>query len=271
MGGGTGRVPMVVTTSRKAGPSLEAEARQWADRLAVPFARRAGKPMAQLLSEAQVAAVLVIGEQWPVYLWPERDVEYFFHPSMAKIRLNNLAEGRGDPMVSAMDLGTGDAVLDCTLGRGSDAIVASSVVGPAGRVVGLEVVPIIAELTRHGLARYSFGKPQVDAALRRIAVHCVDHRDYLADCEDNAFDIVYFDPVFTRPLLDSDAMAPLRAVAQKDTVTRDLLAEATRVASRRVVVKDVVHSELWARLGIETVVRGAGSRIEFGVAEASQG
>jgi len=258
---------MIVTTSRRASPSRGTEAKEWAARLGAAYVPRLGKSMAQLLGEVQVPAVLIIGEQWPIFMWPERDVEYFFHPNMAKIRLNNLADGRGDPMVTAMDLRRGDTVLDCTLGRGSDAIVASCVVGPEGRVVGLEVVPIILELTRHGLANYSFDKPQVDAALRRIEVHCVDHRDYLAGCQDAAFDIVYFDPIFTRPLLDSDAMAPLRALAAKDTVTIELLAEAKRVARRRVVIKDVIHSELWAGLGIDTIVRGGGSRIEFAVVE----
>lgn len=268
MSQGQSPVPMVVTTSRKASTGLEAEARQWAARLGADYVQRGGRSLAQLLSETGVPSVLVIGGQWPTYLWPERDVEYFFHPNMAKIRLSNLADGRGDPMVTAMDLGPGDAVLDCTLGRGSDAIIASCVVGATGTVVGLEAVPIIAELTRHGLANYSLDKPEVDAAMRRIQVHCHDHAEYLAQCRAKAFDVVYFDPVFTRPLLDSDAMAPLRAVARKDTLTTSTVNEARRVARRRVVVKDVVHSELWASLGIETVVRGGGSRIEYGIVDA---
>jgi hypothetical protein len=168
-------------------------------------------------------------------------------------------------MVDAMELGAGDSVLDCTLGRASDAIVASFVAGPAGQVVGLEIIPVIAEVTRHGLQTYESGRAELDAAMRRIEVHRADHRTYLSDVRAGAFDVVYFDPVFTTAVMESDAMVPLRALADKGTVTPETLVEARRVARRRVVVKNIAGSPLWAELGIVHFVGGSGSRVEYGV------
>lgn len=260
--------PFVVTTSRRPSGEVQREARDWAERLGVRYVPRRQCSLAAVIAEAGVPAALVVSSQRVVFVWPERDVEYFFHPSMAKIRLRNLAARRGDPMVTAMGLQAGQQVLDCTLGRASDAVIASYVIGPEGRVVGLEVVPVICQLTAHGVQHYRSGRTDLDEALRRIAVHCADYREYLPQCESQSFDVVYFDPVFTRPLLDALPMAPLRELAAKGTVTPQVLQEARRVARERVVIKDVIHSELWAELGVATVVRGGGSRIEFGVIEA---
>ena len=259
---------LVVTTSRKPTADTTEQCAEWAARLGVPFVPRAEKSLGELVQEHDAEAALVIGGREPRFVRPGDGLEYFFHPNMAKIRLHNIAAGRGDPMLTAMALQPGEAVLDCTLGRGSDAIVAAHALGDDGRVVGLEIVPIIAELTRHGLRHYASGVARLDAPMRRIEVHCADHRSYLAECESNAFDVVYFDPVFTSPIAKSQAMIPLRALADRSTVTADTVAQARRVARRRVVIKNVVGSPLWEELGIGHLVKGSGSRIEYGVAEA---
>ncbi|MGD8240734.1 MAG: class I SAM-dependent methyltransferase [Armatimonadota bacterium] len=259
---------IIVTTSRRPPPDTAADAVRWAERLGAPVAPRAGKSLAHLVQEASAEAALVVSGREPRFVRPGDGLEYFFHPNMAKLRLHNIVAGRRDPMLAAMDLKPGDTVLDCTLGRGSDAIVASHAAGEAGRVVGLEIVPIIAELTRHGLRHYESGVARLDEPMRRIQVHCADYRPHLAECELGAFDIVYFDPIFTSPVEKSQSMIPLRALADKDTVTPDALAVARRVARRRVVVKNVVGSPLWEELGIAQLVRGSGSRIEYGIVEA---
>lgn len=46
-------------------------------------------------------------------------------------------------MVEAMDLKPKMSVLDCTLGLGTDATVASYIVGENGKVVGLESATLI--------------------------------------------------------------------------------------------------------------------------------
>ncbi|MFQ5808903.1 MAG: class I SAM-dependent methyltransferase [Armatimonadota bacterium] len=259
---------LIVTTSRSLAADTQAEAARWAERLDAPVVPRAGKSLAELVQEVSAEAALVISGREPRFVRPGDGLEYFFHPNMAKIRLHNIVAGRGDPMLTAMALQPGDTVLDCTLGRGSDAIVASHVAGEAGRVVGLEIVPIIAALTRHGLRHYESGVARLDEPMRRIEVHCADYRPHLAGCEPGAFDVVYFDPIFTSPVEKSQSMIPLRALADKGTVTPDVLAVARRVARRRVVVKNVVGSRLWTELGIVQLVKGSSSRIEYGIVEA---
>ena len=187
---------------------------------------------------------------------------------MARTRLHNIRDGRGDPMITAMALGPGDSVLDCTLGRAADAIVAAHVVGDTGRIVGLEVVPVIAQLTIAGVAEYEDQSPIVTAAMRRIDAHQASYAEYLPTCPDDAFDIVYFDPIFDQPLLLSEAMAPLRAVADHSPLPPEMLTEAVRVARRRVVIKQRKGSALWERLGVTTLIAGPGSRVEYGVVEA---
>lgn len=259
---------LIVTTSRKPSANTSAEATRWAGTLGAAFVPRAGKSLAELVKQTAAEGALVISGREPRFVRPGDGVEYFFHPNMAKIRLHNIAAGRGDPMLTAMQLQPDDAVLDCTLGRGSDAVIASDALGERGRVVGLEIVPIIAELTRHGLRHYESGVAPLDAAMRRIQLHCADHRAYLAACEPGSFDVVYFDPIFTSPIEESPAMVPLRALADKSTVRPDTLRLARQVARRRVVIKNVAGSPLWRELGIHQFVKGSGSRIEYGVAEA---
>ncbi len=261
---------LIVTTSRKASASASTEAAEWAQRLGAPFVPRADKSLPELVRESSAEAALVVSGNGPRLLRPRDGLDYFFHPNMAKLRLHNIAAGRGDPMLTAMELQPGNAVLDCTLGRASDAIIVSHTLGESGGVVGLEVVPVIAELTRHGLRHYESGISRLDEPMRRIQVHCADHRSYLAECEANAFDVVYFDPVFTRPIEKSQAMIPLRALADKGTVTPEALGLAQRVARRRVVIKNVLRSPLWEELGIQHFVKGSGSRIEYGVVDAAK-
>ncbi len=257
---------LVVTTSHKASTKQHARAQVWAERLAAPLALRRGRSIAEVAGDEDVTGVLVISDRDPVYYEPGRELEYFFHPNMAKVRIHNLKAGRGDPMVEAMQLSGGDSVLDCTLGRGCDAIVASWMVGEAGKVVGVERIPILAALTAHGLANYEIRPDDVAAAMRRIEVRQADYHNILADADSASFDIVYFDPIFDRPLDGSRAMDLLRLLADQQSVDAAALREAQRVARRAVVIKQRRGSSYWKQLPFPfEIVAGGASRIEYGV------
>ncbi len=256
---------LVVTTSRKASTEQQHRARAWAERLAAAFAPRKGRSIAEVATGEHVTGVLVISDREPVYYEPRCQLEYFFHPNMAKVRIHNLKAGRGDPMVEAMQLSCGDTVLDCTLGRACDAIVTSWVVGNEGKVVGVERIPILAALTAHGLASYEIQPADVAAAMRRIEVHQADYHDVLAETPSASFDVVYFDPIFDQPLDGSRAMEPLRVLADQRPVDAAALREAQRVARRAVVVKQRRGSDYWEQLPFPfEIVAGGGSRIEYG-------
>ncbi len=263
---------IIVTTSRKATGELHARAERWAERLRGRYVERRGRSIETIVNDEsaeagqQIDGVVVVTPERVSYHAPQTGLEFFFHPNMARTRIHNIADGRGDPMITAMDLHEGDAVLDCTLGRAGDAIVVAHIVGDSGKVVGIEVVPVVAQLTIAGLAEYMDPSKAVTAAMRRIEAHEAGYQEFLPTCADGSFDVVYFDPIFDRPLTLSDAMAPLRAVADRSPLDPRTVTEALRVARRRVVIKQRKGTPLWETLKVDEVIAGPGSRIEYGIA-----
>ncbi len=257
---------LVVTTSRSAGAELRSEAATWAQRLSTRCVPRRERSLARLAADEQVTGVLVVSARPPVYHEPAQGVTYFFHPSMARTRIHNLKVGRGDPLITATGLSAGDSVLDCTLGRACDAIVASWVVGERGKVVGVERVAVVAALTAYGLATYEIRPPDIAAALRRVEVHQADYHNFLRQCPAGSFDVVCFDPIFDQPLEASPAMAPLRAIGDVRPVDAAALEQARGVARRAVVIKQRRGSDYWHDLpwAVE-VIAGGKSRIEYGL------
>jgi len=261
---GPGFERLVVTTSRKPTSEEELQAMALARELGLPYVPRRGS-----LHEFGATAILVVTRERLVI--QTQAGEIFFHPGMARPRVRQLERGQQDVMVQAMDLRPGDAVLDCTLGLGSDAIVAAFVTGERGRVVGLEAVPVLAALVRWGLAHHDPGHDGLRAAMRRIEVVCAEHEEYLAQLPDRSFDIVYFDPMFREPVHQSASMRPWRALACYKPLTRAAIAAASRVTRRRVVVKERSGSPVFAELGLTRVVGGRKSRIAYGILDVAAG
>lgn len=223
--------------------------------------------MAAICREEGVPGALVVSGERATYYEPARGIEYFFHPNLASTRIRNLRSGQRDHMIEAMGLGPGDAVLDCTMGRASEAIICAHVVGAGGRVVAIEKAPIIAHLTIEGLREKEFVSEEFTATMRRVDARCADHSDFLPQCETDSFDVVYFDPIFERPVEKSESMEDLRALAATGGVGLDAVSEARRVARRCVVIKERRAGGLWERLGVSRTHGGKGSRVEYGVVE----
>lgn len=265
---------IAVTTSRRPDVREQQAAEELAAREGFLFRPRYGRSVESLLAgdagrgEGPVAVLLVATPE-QVVAHSRNGPPFFFHPSMAKLRIQRLRQGGVDPMVTAMELGPGQKVLDCTLGFGADAIVSSYVVGETGKVVGWESSPVIACVVREGMARYQQPErselPALVAALRRIRVERVDHRLELRQLPDASFDVVYFDPMFKYPILHSQPLAPLRLFADDRQLTPAVLEEAKRVARCRVVVKDRADGDELDRLGLTWRVGGRKSPVTFGV------
>ena len=189
------------------------------------------------------------------------------HPNMAKLRILALEQGKHDVLVDALQLKLGDRVLDCTCGLGADAIVASCVVGPAGRVRALEASPLLALLVERGMASCMLDDPpDLVPAMRRVEVCCADFADYLRCEADNAWDVVYFDPMFTETIADSAGLDLVRCLAEAGGPSPADLGEARRVARRRVVMKDRRPGHALARLGFAKVEESR--RVCYGVLPA---
>lgn len=254
---------MIVTTAHTPSPSLEKLARYLADCLGIPCIPRGNQSLQHLQEHYDVTNILVATSSGPIVF--NANGEYFFHLNMAELRIINLVNGKNDHMVDAMGLQRGLTVLDCTLGLATDAIVASCMVGESGKVIGLEISKIISTITAYGLQNFDCTNSQINSAMRRIDVMCVDYLDYLKQLPDNSFDVVYFDPMFRHPLYRSSNVQPLRLFADMRPLSHATLEEACRVATRRVVLKETRNSHEFQRLGIKNFYGGKYSRIQYGV------
>ena len=256
---------LVVTTVQHPSPEINMLAEEIGRLLQIPFAFRAKNSLMAIKLHYQVDNIIVVGQKGPLVHTPGG--EYFFHLSMAELRIKNLLKGQHDHMVAAMSLAAGMSVLDCTLGLGTDAIVASFVVGSAGTVLGLETSPIVAFIASHGLQHFQTDEPDLTQALRRIDVQHAHSYKYLMTLADNSYDIVYFDPMFRHPIHSSSNVKPLRYLADNSPLPKSTLKEACRVAKQRVVVKEASKSDEFTRLGITKVYGGKYSSVHYGVIE----
>lgn len=259
---------VVITTSNAPTDEIQRRCLSASGFLGAPFVPRDGRSLAQLCADENARGALVVRQDRDTYVEPAAGVEYFFHPNLAKMRIGNLRGGRPDHLIGALGLRPGDEVLDCTLGFASEAIVCAHVVGPTGRVVGLEASPVIAWLAIQGLRDAWFVSNEFTATMRRVEAIHTDHADYLEKSPEGSFDVVYFDPIFDEPLLSSQSMGPLRALAEKRPLEADVVGRAVRVARRAVVIKQRRGSALWERVPVSQVLRGQNSKVEYGVLEA---
>lgn len=258
----------VITTARKVGADIMSRARHWARLLDARIVPRAGRSIEAICREERVEGVLVVQAERVTYYEPRRGIEYFFHPNLAAMRIRNIERGAADHMVQAMALQPGDEVLDCTMGRAADAIIAAYAVGETGRVVAIEKEPVIAHLTIEGLREARFVSDRFTALMRRLDARCADYNEFLPACEAKSFDVVYFDPIFHQPVEKSQSMEDLRALAHREDITPHTLHEALRVARRCVVIKQRQGTPLWGALGVTETHRGRQSRVEYGVIRA---
>lgn len=257
------RPSLVITTGLRSGMDLEERAAELSRALKIPYIRREKQSLDKLKAASGAEVLLLVGHNRLTLVVDGK--ELFFHPGLAKLRIKELQSGKTDQMIKAMGLQEGNTVLDCTLGLASDALVASFVTGPGGLVIGLEDSQSVAEIVRRGLEDYTGEKPEIISAMRRIEVICCHHLNFLREQPDNAFDVVYFDPMFRHPREQSSSMAPLRPLANKHPLTLEAVEEALRVARRRVVMKENRNSQEFIRLNFHTVVGGRYSPVAYGL------
>lgn len=193
------------------------------------------------------------------------DNEFFFHPGLSIPRVKHLKKCSYDTMVHAMDLQPGDSVLDCTLGLANDAIVASFIVKEEGKVVGLESSPFIYTITKWGLQKYDRGSKDTRKAMKDITVYNKNYESYLKELPPDSFDVVYFDPMFEKPLYKSSGICNLRNFANYEQLNKDIINLALKVAKKRVVFKDRSDSDNFLKLNADTIIGGKYSNIAYGV------
>ncbi|CAG7649506.1 Ribosomal RNA small subunit methyltransferase J [Paenibacillus solanacearum] len=254
---------MFVTTSYDPGEEQTREASNLAQSLGGRYVPRKRMTLAQLRARYGEEDILLITKERIEYHHEQRQ-PLFFHPSTAAVRVKRLLNGEPDTLLELAGVNPGDAIVDCTAGLGSDSIVFSFAVGSEGRVTALESSPIPAFLLGQGLQAYDSEVPGLNEAMRRIQVVRMDHSDYLRSLPDRSVDVVYFDPMFRKPITESASIRAIRGVADERALTAEAVAEAKRAARKAVVLKEHRDSPEFERLGFD-IARRPSTKIAYGV------
>ena len=253
----------IITTITKVNTDLIYQAQALAQKFNKKFVTRNNLSLERLKQDNNVDNILIFTKDGLKAHTSQGDL--FFHLNMAQLRILNLNRNQKDHMVEAMDLKPKMSVLDCTLGLGTDATVASYIVGENGKVVGLESATLIYLITKYGLANFNHDNIAINHSLRRIESFNLHYLDYLKAQGDNSFEIVYFDPMFRKPIQDSANFKPMRAIANMEQLQSKALVEALRVAKKRVVIKETKDSMEFKRLNISQIYGGKYSSVSYGV------
>ncbi|HEY2493518.1 MAG TPA: class I SAM-dependent methyltransferase [Paenibacillus sp.] len=254
---------MIITTGSADSDALVTRAKALSVLTGFTYVPRRNTSLSKLVQAHSDSIVLVVLENGARLVRPGfPTMEY--HPSMGFVRAKRLLKGEPDPMVEAAGMVTGDTVLDCTAGLGSDALVFAVKGGSEGKVIAIESSEHLSTLLTEGLRHYVTGVEEVNKAMRRIEVRLGHHLDILQEMADNSVDIVYFDPMFREPIMDSAAINPLREFANSDALSLAVIEEAKRVARKSILLKEKWGSPEFERLGFKMQERSH-SKITYGV------
>ncbi|AOH55350.1 hypothetical protein ABE28_013405 [Peribacillus muralis] len=254
---------MFVTTAGRADKETMMLARKVAEELQIPYIARKKRSVRDLQCDTGEEDCIVYGKKrMELYRCNEKE-PFFFHPNLAMIRLKRIIQGDHDPFLIAGGITADCTVLDCTLGLGSDAIIASFAVGAKGRVVALEGNRYLALLVEQGLKTWSDAEAKMIEAMKRIEVIHADHHEMLKSMPDNSFDVVYFDPMFEETISESNGIKGLGHFAEDKGLTMEIMVQAKRVARKRVVLKDHFRSTRFEEFGFEVQKRKT-SKFHFG-------
>lgn len=258
-------ISTIVTTAGRPDDLSMALAAFACKQLNVPFEPRK-KRSVRKISESLQANVMVAGKNRFEYYAFGANEPFFFHPNSAAFRLKRVARGEVDPFLDATQLQIGDSILDCTLGLAADAMLAAYTVGEHGRVVGLEANPNVAFIVAQGMKTYDTTELPLTKCMRHIEVVQSEATTYLKSLPDNAFDVVYMDPMFEEVIEEANNFEALRSAGTHISLTDEWVREAKRVAKKRVVLKAHFRSDWFEQYNFTRLVRVT-SKFHYGVYE----
>lgn len=192
-----------------------------------------------------------------------REHKFFFHPSMAMLRIKRIDKGEEDIFTSLCGKIGGYDILDCTMGFAADTLVFSKLVGEQGSVTSLEKSKLIYTIVSDGLISEYDKWQEINCYASRVTSINQDYATFLRSCEDKSYNVVFFDPMFEKPLSDSIHLEPLRYFADESPLTKDVIEQAKRVAKNIVIVKNN-RSFDFNKLGITNTYTKASSKTNYG-------
>ncbi|HPE68405.1 MAG TPA: class I SAM-dependent methyltransferase [Thermotogota bacterium] len=250
----------VVTTANKPDSVLTQRARQFAHKIGVPFVSRRHFP--SFLKEHPQDFFYVFERERLVIR--RANETFFFHPGSAVMRMRNFKQGQEDYLLQTMQLTGTESVLDLTLGLGNEAILLGAFL-PEGRVVGVEGSQHIFHIVQDGWKNYTGGPPWVLEAMKRVSLVHKDYRDLLRELPEDAYDIVYCDPMFENPVMSSSGLNPLRPFALYDPMEPEDVEQMKRVARKKVILKALEKDSLFSRIAVDTIQGSRHSGVMYGV------
>lgn len=255
----------VITTSNNPSKEAVAGARALSQTLGIPYLNR--RHVGEKLKNGLIEFFYVVDNnlQLSISIAGQR---LFFHPGIAKIRMENFKRDGRDYLLEALRPESSDIVYDATFGLGMDAIFIAHFVS---KVVGTEVSKHIYNVVSYGLKHYVAKKDWINEAIRKIELYNEDMRTFARKQQDKSFDIVYCDPMFENPKYESSALNPLRPLASYDSVDDELISEFIRIARKRVVIKTLEKDTLLDRLKtpFSRVIKSPKSGLVFACIELS--
>ena len=250
---------ILVTTGMNPQYQWEEKALELSQFLNIPYIPRNKNTIKKICQFYNSNAALVIANNMT---YVQEGIEYKFHPNMAKVRIKNILNGQIDRLVNLCQIQDGDSFLDCTCGLGSDSIVASHVIGEAGKIKAIESSKLLYTMVSEGFNSYRTGLLYLQEAMERIELVQGHYLDILKKEMDNSFDIVYFDPMFSHSHKESKGLELIRNLGDYSPLTPQGIKEALRVCKKKVVIKDGTRGKLLKSLNIPIVSK---SNLNYGI------
>ena len=272
-------VQWAITTSKargKHGLGLSDAAKLLAEHLSISILSRDNKGVDKLMTQHMLEVLLIEEENALTAHWADGQT-LVYHPGMAVPRIRHIKDGASELLIEVLGIASGDAVLDCTMGMASDTVTISYALGADGTITALESSPVIYAVTAYGLQHWNWQNESktMRQAMERIVPIYTSYDVYLHQlheaaniAQDKQYDVIYFDPMFERPIAESSGIAPLRRVADYMPLTQDTLELARGLCRKRVVVK---HREgTLKHLHFDEILGGKYSNLAYGICYAGK-
>ncbi|HEL1620792.1 TPA: class I SAM-dependent methyltransferase [Streptococcus suis] len=235
---------MIVTTSLGMDEGLVYRARRIASELGIEYKERKKQSVGKMLGTYEAVMVLYKDK---LILEQRGGQVLFFHPDTAMLRIKS---GR-DPLLELLGKEK-QSIIDCTMGLGSDSIVLAS----AGhRVTALESSKLVHFIVSRGLQDFDSGLQEVNRAMKSIQTIWTDSLTYLKGQKDKSVDVIYFDPMFSQEITESDNLDGLKPFANYSALSEEFLVEAKRVARRKIIIKAHFRDQAFEKFGFRRHIR----------------
>ena len=122
-------------------------------------------------------------------------------------------------------------------------------------MTSLESSRLIHFIVSRGLQDFNSSNVLVDCAMRSIQTKWIDSLTYLKEQIDKSVDVIYFDPMFSEEIKESNNLSGLVQMADGSRLSKELLLEAKRVAREKILVKAHFRDSVFEEFGFKRHVR----------------